>query len=117
MIATTGRAGNSRSRPGFMRAAARTLPVDLLGFLLAHNLDQAFAEVPQRVIDILTGKIAVPIRLSGGLVVARQPTNTVPVLATPGPLNLNGVNFWVQPGDPRATNPGAVLEGDVWIKI
>jgi hypothetical protein len=111
----SGRLGNSRSRPGFMRPSARMLPLDILTFFNLKNRDQAFAITVQRIKDILTGKIATRVSPAGGLALARHASNTVPVLAsTGGDGHRRGRKIWVQTADPVST--GQVEAGDVWVK-
>lgn len=112
---TTGRTGNSRSRPGFMRPSARMLPHDILSFFTIANRDQAFAFTVQRLTDILTGQLPARITLAGGLALARHAANTVPVLASTGADgHLRGRKWFVQPTDPFGS--GLVEAGDLWMK-
>ncbi len=126
----SGMLGNSRSRLGFMRLAARTQPQDFLDFFWLKNSDNAFAITVQRVGDILTGQVPHRISPKYGLTLARRTTNTVPVLASPERTTvfwlgvqsfvlttiMLGRTFWVQPTDPTLDLANVVSAGDVWIK-
>jgi hypothetical protein len=114
----SGRPGNSRARPGFMRPSARMLPLDFLTFFNLHNRDQVFALTIQRIVDVLTGIIATRVSPRGGLVLTRNAANTPPVLASliSGTLHRGRV-IWVQSTDPTVS-PGiaSVNGGDIWVQ-